>query len=264
MEVYALSGPSGTGKSTSALQFAYEKEIPAIIDDGLLIVKGKKVAGTSAKFEKNTITAVKCATFLNKDHAEEVQKAIQQHSIKRILIIGTSKKMVRLIAKRLHLGEIDHYYNIEDIRSSKEIKMAQYVRQLEGKHVIPIPHEQVSQNFFKKLIEKGKEIFTSKKRKIGETTIVHPDFHRGAIYISDQVYKKIIQHACTLNKDIKTWHSIKFHLEGLPTVQVEVSFKQPTKIKMMASIEQLQQQIIEHFHRYLNIELHAVDVIVKI
>ena len=63
MEIFALSGPSGTGKSTSALSFAYEKKIPAIIDDGLLIVNGKKVAGTSAKFEKNTITAVKRATF---------------------------------------------------------------------------------------------------------------------------------------------------------------------------------------------------------
>src|SRR5699024_2248021 len=94
MEVFALSGPSGTGKSTSALAFAYEKKIPAIIDDGLLIVNGKKVAGTSAKFEKNTITAVKCETFLNEQHAKEDQEAIEQFSDKRILIIRTSKKKV--------------------------------------------------------------------------------------------------------------------------------------------------------------------------
>src|SRR5699024_4932047 len=122
MEVFALSGPSGTGKSTSALAFAYEKKIPAIIDDGLLNAIGKKVAGTSAKFEKNTITAVKCATFLNDQHAKEVQEAMEQFSVQRILIIGTLKKMVRLIAERLNLGEIDHYYRSEERRVGKECR----------------------------------------------------------------------------------------------------------------------------------------------
>ena len=59
MEVYSLSGPSGTGKSTSALEFAHKHGIDGIIDDGLLIVNGQKRAGTSAKFEKNTLTAVR-------------------------------------------------------------------------------------------------------------------------------------------------------------------------------------------------------------
>src|SRR5699024_7356298 len=191
MEVFALSGPSGTGKSTSALAFAYEKKIPAIIDDGLLIVNGKKVAGTSAKFEKNTITAVKCATFLNEQHAKEDQEAIEQFSVQRILIIGTSKKMVRLIAERLNLGEIDHYYHIEDIRTSGEITLAHYDRKLEGKHVIPITQQQVSKFFFKKLMQLRKEFVTSKMRKMRETAIVHPYFHACSIDMSDKVCKKI-------------------------------------------------------------------------
>src|SRR5699024_6094591 len=186
-----------------------------------------------------------------------------QFSVQRILIIGTSKKIVRLIAERLNLGEIDHYYHIEDIRSSGVIKIDQYVRQLEGKHVIPILHQQLSQNFFKKLIKKGKKIFTSKKRKIGETTIVHPDFHRSSIYISYKVYKKIIKHACMSIENIKTCHSIQLQLEGLPAVKVEVSLKWPTEIKIISTIKQLQQQVIEHFHNYLSIELDCVDVTVK-
>lgn len=52
MKVYSLSGPSGTGKSTSALAFAHKLGVEAIIDDGLLIVNGIRVAGISAKFEK--------------------------------------------------------------------------------------------------------------------------------------------------------------------------------------------------------------------
>ena len=41
--------------------------------------------------------------------------------------------MTRLIASRLELGEINHYYYIGDLRSSSEIKMAQFVRSTEGK-----------------------------------------------------------------------------------------------------------------------------------
>lgn len=52
LKVYSLSGPSGTGKSTSALAFAHKLDVEAIIDDGLLIVNGTRVAGVSAKFEK--------------------------------------------------------------------------------------------------------------------------------------------------------------------------------------------------------------------
>lgn len=176
MEIFALSGPSGTGKSTSALSFAYEKKIPAIIDDGLLIVNGKKVAGTSAKFEKNTITAVKRATFFYKEHAQDVRKAIKDFYISRILIIGTSKKMVDLIAERLQLGKINHYFYVEDIRSTSEIKMAQYIRKTEGKHIIPIPHKQVKQNFFKRLIQSGKTFFQLKKRKLGKRRLSSPTF----------------------------------------------------------------------------------------
>lgn len=68
MKVYSLSGPSGTGKSTSALAFAHKLGVVAIIDDGLLIINGVKVAGVSAKFEKNTITAVRRAIFTEQEH----------------------------------------------------------------------------------------------------------------------------------------------------------------------------------------------------
>ena len=67
MDITAIYGASGTGKSSSALAFAYEKGIEAIIDDGLLIYKGKIIAGISAKFEKNALTAVKRAIFADED-----------------------------------------------------------------------------------------------------------------------------------------------------------------------------------------------------
>ncbi|NLY80210.1 MAG: hypothetical protein GX072_10075, partial [Lysinibacillus sp.] len=81
MKVYSLSGPSGTGKSTSAIQFAHDHQIEAIIDDGLLIKEGQKIAGTSAKFEKNTITAVRRAIFQDESHKKEVKEALKKHNI---------------------------------------------------------------------------------------------------------------------------------------------------------------------------------------
>jgi len=118
MEVYGLAGPSGTGKSTKALSLAYENDIPAIIDDGLLIFYGKNLAGRSAKFEKNKIAAIKRATFYYQEHAEEVKKAIQVNMINKILILGTSYRMIDMITSKLQFGEVDHYLDIEKVSSN--------------------------------------------------------------------------------------------------------------------------------------------------
>ena len=130
LKVYSLSGPSGTGKSTSALAFAHKLGVEAIVDDGLLIVNGVRVAGLSAKFEKNTITAVRRAIFTDPVHREAVQKALAHHQVQSILLIGTSTKMTNSIAKQLELGPIEHYYNVEDVRSLKEIQ----------KHALSVKH----------------------------------------------------------------------------------------------------------------------------
>lgn len=259
MEIFALSGASGTGKSTSALEFAHEKRIPAIIDDGLLIFNGKKIAGTSAKFEKNTITAVKRATFSDELHKKEVQFAVSHYFINRILIIGTSDRMVRLIAKNLELGEIDHYYHVEDIRSSYEIKIAQYIRKTEGKHVIPIPYKQVEQNFFKKFIHRGMEILSPQKERIGETTLVYPDFHRGTIEIDKRVFLSIVEYVCSTYKEIKSCKSIEVSLKGMPSLKLSIILKTPIHFNLISLIENIQEDIQNQFKFSFNIELFSID-----
>jgi adenylate kinase family enzyme len=264
MEVFSLSGASGTGKSTSALAFAYKHKIPAIIDDGLLIFNGQKIAGTSAKFEKNALTAVKRATFFDDDHLKEVQMAISNYYIDRILIIGTSDKMTRLIASRLSLGDIKHYFYVEDIRTSSEIKLAQFIRRTEGKHIIPIPYRQVDQNFFKKLIQKGVEIFSTKKERIGENTIVHPDFHRGAIKIHKKVFKNIVEIICMEYTQIDECKSVEFHLEGLPILRASISINYPFKGNVFELSESLQRDIRFHFLNNLNIELYSINLTIQL
>jgi hypothetical protein len=264
MEIFSLSGPSGTGKSTSALTFAHKHRIPAIIDDGLLIVNGEKIAGTSAKFEKNALTAVKRATFFFEDHVKEVQMAINHYYISRILIIGTSDKMTRIIASRLNLADIQHYYHVEDIRTSSEIKIAQFVRKTEGKHIIPIPYKQVDPSFFKKIILKGWEIFTPKRERIGETTIVHPDFHRGSIVIHKKVYKDLVKIICSGYREIEDCKSTQFILNGLPILHVSISIRQPIRSNLFEMSERLQSDIRSYFLNHLNIELYSINLYLQL
>ena len=113
MDVIALVGPSGTGKSHRALQVAREHEADAIIDDGILIKDGHIIAGESAKTEKSKIMAVRRAIFVLPGHADEVRAAIQEMQPHRILVIGTSENMVQKIAKTLNLPPILDFYDFK-------------------------------------------------------------------------------------------------------------------------------------------------------
>jgi uncharacterized alkaline shock family protein YloU/adenylate kinase family enzyme len=263
MEVYVLTGPSGTGKSSSALSIAYKYNIPAIIDDGLLIYNGKRVAGTSAKFEKNKIKAVKRAIFHVEQHAKEVKDAIKKLNIKKILLIGTSINMVMKIADKLDLGEINHYLTVEDVRSSSEISIALYTRRTEGKHIIPIPYVQVDQSFFKKLISKGKSFFSPQKEKIGETTVVQPNFEKGSIHISEGVLQKIVKLICKEIEIIYHVHSIDVKLKEEPYLMIEVTAKHVPNKNLMNILQNAQQKIFTDFNQYMNIEFSYINIKVK-
>lgn len=262
MIVYALSGPSGTGKSTVALEFAFKHQIQAIIDDGLLIVNGEKKAGTSAKFEKNALTAVRRAIFEDEAHRDEVMQAINDLKIESLLIIGTSEKMTNKIARRLQIEPIDHRYKIEDVRSDKEIQLARFVRNTQGKHVMPIPLNQVEQNFFKRLIQRGRDIFSHTK-KIGETTIVRPDFHSETVEISRAAYVQIIQYELSKNSILKKYELQKLTLNVLPAMQISVYLQAPVQYDVIAAIANIQQQIEQSFIEHFGIGTEKIDIFVK-
>ncbi len=263
MKIYSLSGPSGTGKSTIALQFAHQHHIPAIIDDGLLIIEGGKVAGISAKFEKNSITAVRRAIFSDEQHKAEVQNAIQKNKIESLLIIGTSDKMTKKIAERLELGDIQHFSYVQDVRTPREINIARFIRETQGKHVMPIPYKQVQQNFFRKLVHRGLDIFSNKKEKIGETTIVRPDFQQGTIQIAKSVYMDIIEHVCSKMDKIVGVNAVQFHMDFLPIATLKVTIAAPVNYNVMEKIEEAQKEIQRQFVCHFGIELDQINLYVQ-
>lgn len=260
MDVFALYGPSGTGKSTSALEVAHKYNIQAIIDDGLLIYRGRKVSGTSAKYEKTTVQAVKRAIFFYEDHRVEVRDAIRAQGIERILLLGTSKKMVNRIANALETGPIQTYISIEEIRSSSQIKAALYTRQTEGKHVIPIPHIQVDQNFFSRLVKQGKKIFSARKEVIGETTIVQPDFGGGRVHVTENVLRKLVTFSCLAVSQVEGVGKIEVRLTDLPSVSVELHMSVSPGTSLPTAAETVRKHIYDSYVQHLNIELHTISI----
>lgn len=260
MEIYALYGPSGTGKSTSALALAHKYQIPAIIDDGLLIYQGRKVAGQSAKYEKTTIQAVKRAIFFWKDHAEEVKNALAQAPIQRLLLLGTSQRMVHRIQEALELSPIQHYISITDIRSSSEIKAALFDRGMQGRHVIPIPRVQVEQDFILRLIAKVDKIFSAKKEQIGETTIVHPQFQTGKIHVSGHALRKLAIHSCKNLPFVAEFIKANVSLDRAPTVEADVKLVLGLEENLESKAHLIQQHIYQAFLEHLDLELERIHI----
>ncbi|MGI6093689.1 MAG: Asp23/Gls24 family envelope stress response protein [Veillonellaceae bacterium] len=199
MEVIALVGPSGTGKSHRALIVAHEYNIDTIVDDGLLIKDSKIVAGHSAKKEPSKIRAVKRAIFMEEDHAREVCEAIERVKPERMLILGTSKNMVEKIVSVLGLPSIHKVINIEDIATPAEIAKARESRLKEGKHIIPVPTIELKPHFSGYLIDPLEIFFkktqSKKRRKLGEKSIVRPTFsYYGKLLISDAVISAIVDY----------------------------------------------------------------------
>lgn len=262
MDIYSFSGPSGTGKSSFALEFAYQHQIEAIIDDGLLIINGDVKAGTSAKFEKIMIKAVKRAIFTDDAHAEDVKAALIEFQPNKLLIMGTSDKMTKLIAERLEVGEIQEFYHIDQYRTAKQMKMARFIRKTEGKHIMPVPVVQVEQNFFKRLVMKGYEIFSTKREKIGETTIVQPDFHNELVIFQKQDFIQQIKKSCEESNAVVEVHKIHFSLYPLPKVRVFITLNREVSLDLITNVQTLQHQLNEDFNE--SFELEFEEIIIEI
>lgn len=215
MDVIALVGSSGTGKSHRALLVAHEHRADAIIDDGLLIKDGKIIAGYSAKREASKIMAVRRAVFILPGHAEEVHAAIVREQPRRILILGTSENMVHKIAKILELPAISRIVHIEDIATKQEMERAYACRVKEGKHIIPVPTIELKPHFSGYLIDPIQSFFKKSRthrRRLGEKSIVRPIFsYYGKLIIDDSAITAIVSQIVVDKEYITRAAKIRVH-----------------------------------------------------
>lgn len=261
MEVYALVGSSGTGKSFKALEFAYENDIEYIIDDGILIYKNKVLAGISAKQANTTIEAVKRAIFYNLEHRQEVREAIKKENIRKILIIGTSKKMVNQIVERLSIGRVCKFINIQDISTKYEIEIAKQARK-EGNHVIPVPAVEIksmasglSINSLKRLFRKG----NNRNMIVLEKTIIRPTFsYIGKFYISADVIKQIIEYEVYNFGSIDRINKINIeNCNNFMNIFVSININDLETIK---KIEDIQQTIKKSIEKMTLVNVQKIDI----
>lgn len=203
MEVIALVGPSGSGKSHRALLVAHEYNIDIIIDDGLAIKGSQILAGISAKKQPTKVGAIKTALFSSQEHADDVKSIICKEKAKKILILGTSNEMVYRIAIRLNLPAPEAIVYIRDIATEKEIEQAYNRRKKHGTHVVPAPTLAVKPRFSGLMIQPFKVLFSnSLKDNVSskpihlEQTVVRPTFnYLGKFYIKDPALKDIIKYS---------------------------------------------------------------------
>ena len=194
MDVYALIGPSGTGKSHQAMTVAFDNGIDTLIDDGLLIREGRKLAGSSAKGEKTAVGAVKRAVFLREEQRAEMKKAIREAAPEKLMIIGTSRRMADRIAGALGLPEPCRYLSIDEVSTPREIAMARELRGTYGMHVIPVPVVEVKEDLKGYLMRPIQYLMRMKSGpKQGEKTIIQPRFSTvGKLVITDRALVQMI------------------------------------------------------------------------
>ena len=272
VQVYALVGESGTGKSFRSKLLAEQYGIHAIIDDGLLIQDDKIVAGRSAKREKTYMGAVRAALFDDKEHRDSVARVLRKTHIKKILLLGTSEKMVSKIAMRLQLPQPQKIIHIEDIASQEDIEKAIKSRQVEGKHVIPVPSIEVKKNYSQIFSTSMHDFFNKNKlfKKTGknltgkmiEKSIVQPEFSKkGRIEISEAALTQMVMHCvseCDPEVKIKKI-SIKTDNRGYRLI---VTIDVPFGTQLTGKVHKLQQYIIDKIESFTGILIEDVSIII--
>ncbi|MDR3140072.1 MAG: hypothetical protein LBT95_10450 [Treponema sp.] len=269
IKTYALIGESGTGKSFRAKLIAQKYGIDFIIDDGLLIRDNRILAGHSAKKEKTFLAAVKVALFDEKAQRDEVARKLQGEKFKKILILGTSDKMVNKIAARLQLPSPSKLIKIEDIASQEEIEKAIRTRRIEGKHVIPVPSIEVKRNY-PNIFYDAVRIFKRKKGPAGigptptvhEKSVVRPEYSkRGKVIISETALSQMVIHCVDeYNAEIRIKKIVV--RDNDMGYRLVITIDVPYGTQLGGNIHELQQYVIENIERYTGILIEEVNIII--
>lgn len=267
VQVFALVGRSGSGKSFRARLLAEKYRIELIVDDGLLIRDQKIIAGTSAKKEKVYLTAIKTALFTNENHRKEIIHTLGREKFKRILVLGTSNGMVNKICKQLELPQPFRIISIEEIATEEEIRLAMKTRKTEGKHIIPVPAIEVRQNYPHLILETIKIFFESrffrrKKQSVFEKTVVRPAFsRRGKLQIAESALGQMVLHCVSeYDSEIKVDKvQVKKELDGY---SLAVHVRIPYGKQISHSIPDLQKYVSNNIESFSGVSLHKVDILI--
>jgi adenylate kinase family enzyme len=267
VKVYALVGKSGTGKSFRARLLVDKYNIDLIVDDGLLIRDKKIIAGKSAKREKAYLSAVKTALFTDKEHRKQVRHVLEHEHFKRILIIGTSQRMVEKIASALQLPPPAKIIRIDEIATAEEIDTAIHYRRSQGGHVIPVPSIEVKRNYpqfmadsIKVLLSKGFGVL--RRQNVYEKSVVRPVFSsRGSVTISEAALSQMIMHCVDEYSPGLQIRKVQVRNEK-HGYKLNVFVQVPYGKQLAGTIHGLQTYVVENLEKYTGIMIDEVNIVV--
>ncbi len=266
METIAFIGLSGTGKSHRCVAIANELGVDAIIDDGLLISKNKVIAGYSAKKEGTRVAAVKRALFTKPDHILSVKRAISDNGLEKIMVLGTSYKMVDRIVKALEIEPIVRVIDIKDIATREEMDEALNMRKKEGKHVIPVPVMEIRRDFsgyFLNPLKQIKKTLEKPYQSSEDKSIVRPTFsYMGEYTISDRVVESIAEYEIMKADGVERVNSVTVNTaEDGATVGVSVNLGYGTSIKECT--DEIKNRIIKSVYFHTSVNVKRVNIYIK-
>lgn len=267
VRVYALVGKSGTGKSFRAQLIMDKYGIDLMIDDGLLIRDQKILAGKSAKREKNYLSAVKTALFNDRRHRREVLSILEQSRFKKVLIIGTSERMVIKIGQVLGLPPIHKMIQIEEIATSEEINTAIHYRNTQGRHVIPVPSIEVKRTYPRIVADSLRVLFRrglgNPKKNVFEKTVVRPEFSRkGEVSISKAALSQMILHCVDEYGDDVGIKRLIIHKDRAG-YHIDLFLDVPFGVQLTGTVHELQRYIVESIERYTGIIIEELNITIE-
>lgn len=262
--VYGLVGRSGTGKSYHAKEVAARNRIPLIIDDGLLIRGDKIIAGHSAKEEQNFMGAVKAAVFDDEEDRNAITTALLKEKARKILIIGTSEKMVVKIASRLDLPSPSKIIHIEEVSTPDDIETAMHIRFTEGKHVIPVPPIEITRSAPAIVFDSIRVKFghtSGLKSGISEKTVVKPRFSKPQEEtLSEQNLQMMIKHSISEYDPVMKVKRVKGVRNPDRTYSISITLLLPPRHYIPSTISDLQQYVADCLEKFGSIMVKGVSV----
>ncbi|MDX9810590.1 MAG: hypothetical protein RBT04_10610, partial [Sphaerochaetaceae bacterium] len=220
----------------------------------------------SAKREQNFLTAVRTALFDDDDQQRETVTALQKEKYHKLLIVGTSDKMVHKIATRLKLPAPEKIFKIEDIASKEEIETAMRIRYSEGKHVIPVPSIEITRNYPQIVYDSMRVFFKQKarfpwmKKKAYEKTIVRPEFSKhGKITMSEAALTQMVVHCLDEFDSMIKVRKVVVKVES-DGYNLTVKLRVPIKHQISSTLAELQEYIADSLEKYGGIFVSGVNI----
>ena len=215
------------------------------------------------------MAAVKVALFDEKSHRDEIARKLQTEKIKKILVLGTSEKMVIKIAARLQMPPPGKIIKIEDIASQEDIDKAIRTRRIEGKHVIPVPSIEVKRSYPNIFFDAIRIIRNNKPVKsigptpsVHEKSVVRPEYSkRGKVIISEAALSQMVIHCIDeYNQNIRIKKLLVRDSEMGYSLAITIDV--PFGTQLGGNIHEMQQYIIDNIERYTGILIEEVNIII--